>query len=155
MDAADEIEMTEMIAIAYTDDTLAAQAAEELVRRVDDLVIDPDAVSYVVCERAGDVQLMTSYRSGTTEIWSKFWSSLLEILMIRDKTSNIDSDFRQRTRGLMQPGSSLLFAVVEGVDPIRAQLAVSQYGGTPLSTVIDKSAAPELWGNRGAENANI
>src|SRR5204862_1595678 len=70
-------QMPELIAIAYAEETIAAQAAAELERRADDLPIDPDAIGVIVCERNGCWQLTTSRHPGATARWSKFWGALL------------------------------------------------------------------------------
>ena len=69
--------MPDLIAIAYLEETIAARAEEELKRRADDLQIDPDAISVIVCERGGACQLTTSRHSGATANWSKFWGCSL------------------------------------------------------------------------------
>lgn len=73
--------MGQLIAIAYGDETLAGRAAEEVARCIEELPVEPDATSVVVCERDGSVQLTTSRRPGATEHWSRFWSLRVDAVM--------------------------------------------------------------------------
>src|SRR5213079_934476 len=86
-------QMPDLIAIAYAEDTIAAQAAAELERRAYDLPIDLDAVGVIVCERDGSCQLTTSCHRGATAGWSKFWGGLLGVVMGDVEVRGIDSSF--------------------------------------------------------------
>src|SRR5204863_6673032 len=101
--------MPDLIAIAYAEETIAAQAAEELERRADDLPIDPDAIGVIVCERDGSCQLTTSRHPGATAEWSKFWGGLLGVVMGEVEMGGIDASFRQRVKAMLRPGTSVVF----------------------------------------------
>jgi uncharacterized membrane protein len=47
--------MADLVAIGYPDETTAAAAAEEAWRLAKDLVIEPDAIATIVCDREGQV----------------------------------------------------------------------------------------------------
>jgi uncharacterized membrane protein len=129
--------MPELIVISYTDETVAAQAAAELDRCSTEIGLDPDAVSVIVGERDGKHQLLTSRHPGATAVWSSFWGILFGALMNETEPSELDRDFRQRVKGLLQPGSSALLVAVDDVSPPTVLAAVSQYGGTHLSCPLE------------------
>ena len=137
-------EMPDLIAIKYAEEPTASQAAEELERRGDDLLIDPDAIGVIVCERDGSCQLMTSRHPGAKVGWSKFWGVLLGAVTGGVRMSGIDSEFRDRVHDMLTPGSSVLFIVVAKGPPERAIEAVSQYGGTWLKCPLAADGFDEL-----------
>ena len=143
--------MPDLIAIAYDEETVAGQAAEELERRADDLRIDPDAIGVIVCERDGSCQLTTSRHPGATAAWSKFWGVLLGAVMGDASVSGIDSAFQSRIKKMLTPGTSLLFVAVDRARPKRATEALSQYGGSGLKCSIANDGMAEL---RDALDAN-
>jgi uncharacterized membrane protein len=143
--------MPDLIAIAYDEETIAGQAAEELGRRADDLRIDPDAIGVIVCERDGSCQLTTSRHPGATAAWSKFWGVLLGALMGDARMSGIDSAFQNRIKNMVTPGTSILFFVVDKAPPERATEALSQYRGSGLKSSIANDGIAEL---RDALDAN-
>jgi uncharacterized membrane protein len=148
--------MPDLIAIAYGDETIAGQAAEELERRADELSIDPDAVGVVVFERdGGSCQLTTSRHPGATAAWSKFWGALLGVAMGECEMSGIDLSFREQVKGMLKPGTSVLFIVVGRVSPERAIEALSQYGGTALKCSLAKDGMAELRDALDGEHARI
>ena len=59
------------------------------------------------------------------------------------KTS-IDKQFQEQVRGMLQPGTSALFLMVEKVTPDKAVEAMSKYGGTVLKTSLSKDDEKEL-----------
>jgi len=56
----------------------------------------------------------------------------------------IDKEFQDQVRGLLQPGTSALFLVLEKVTPDKAVEAMSKYGGTVLKTSLSKDDEKEL-----------
>jgi uncharacterized membrane protein len=125
--------MPELIAIAYTEETVAAQAAAELDRCAAEIPLDPDAVGVIVAERNGTHQLLTSRHPGATAAWSKFWGVVFGVVMNEAEPSELDLSFRQQVKGLLRPGSSVLMVAVDRVSPATILAAVSQYGGTHIS----------------------
>ena len=137
--------MPELIAIAYADETVAGQAAEELERRSGDLPIDPDAIGAIVCERdGGRCQLTTSRHPGATAAWSKFWGALLGVVMGECEIKD-----------MLKPGTSVLFIVVGRVSPELAIDALSHYGGTALKCSLEKDGLAELRDALDGEHAAI
>lgn len=134
--------MFELIAIAFGEETTAAQAAAELERRSDDLAIDRDAIGVIICERDGSCQLLTKRQPAATAAWSKFWSRILEVLMDDSQEAGIDAGFRSRVGATLTPGTSILMAVVPDPQVGPAIAAMSHYGGRSLiSDLADREMA--------------
>jgi uncharacterized membrane protein len=68
----------------------------------------------------------------------------LGALMGKVTKSFIDQAFQEQVRGLLKPGTSALFLMVEKVTPDKAVEALSKYGGTVLKTSLSKDAEKEL-----------
>jgi uncharacterized membrane protein len=134
----------ELIAIAFGEETIAAQAAAELERRADDLGIDPDAIGVLICERDGSCQLTTTRQPAATVGWSKFWSRLLEVLMDDSREAGIDVGFRTRVGEALTPGTSIVMAVASEPQIRRAIEAVSHYGGRSLTCGLSDRGMAEL-----------
>jgi len=134
----------ELIAIAFGEETIAAQAAAELERRADDLAIDPDAMGVIICERDGSCQLMTKRHPAATATWSKFWSRLLELLMDDWREAGIDSGFRARVGKALTPGTSIVMAIADEPQAGRAIDALSHYGGSSLTCRLSEGGMTEL-----------
>jgi uncharacterized membrane protein len=56
----------------------------------------------------------------------------------------VDKAFQDQVRGLLQPGTSALFLMVEKVTPDKAVEAMSKYGGTVLKTSLSKDGEADL-----------
>jgi uncharacterized membrane protein len=138
------VTVLELIAIAFREETIAAQAALELERRVDDLAIDPDAIGVIICERDGSYQLMTKRRPAATAAWSKFWSRLLEVVMDERREAGIDRGFRRWVGETLTPGTSMLVAVAAQAQRRRALDALSHYGGRSLTCPLAEGGMAEL-----------
>jgi uncharacterized membrane protein len=134
--------LLELIAITFAEETIAAQAAQELERRVDDLGIDPDAIGVIICERDGSFQLLTKRRPGAQEAWSTFWGRLLEV--VTDQSPGLDPGFCREVNDHLTPGSSVLFLVATPMQGRSAIDALSQYGGASLSCALSSDGMAEL-----------
>lgn len=134
-----------MIVIAYTDETVAAQAAAELDRCAPEIPLDPDAIGVIVVERDEKYRLLTSRRPGVTAAWSKFWGVLFDVLVNEAEPSELDRGFRQRVKGLLGPGSSVLLVAIGTVSAATVLAAVSQYGGRSLTCPLGEDTAAGLW----------
>ncbi len=129
--------MPELIAISFPDEILAGQAAAELERRSGDLALDPDAIGVSICERDGSAQLLTSHQPGSTAAWSRFWGELFDALVGETETKGLDPDFRQRVRGALVPGTSMVLFVIASAGCGAAIEAVSQFGGSVLRSSLE------------------
>jgi uncharacterized membrane protein len=156
------IAMADLIAIAYEDETTAAEAAEEVYRLADDLVIEPDAVAVIVRDHRGHYEVTTNHHPvGAGASWGMFWGLLFGILffvpvlgmavgaglgtiMGKIARSGIDQRFQEQVRDMVQPGTSALFLVVEKVTPEVAVEGLRQYGGTVLKSSLSNGARAEL-----------
>ena len=154
--------MSDLIAIGYPDETTAEAAADEARQLAKDLIIEPDAIAVIVRDQSGDYHVHTRHHLvGGGATWGMFWGLLfgllffipvfgmaigagLGALMGKVTKSGIDKQFQDQVRGMLQPGTSALFLMVEKVTPDKAVEAMSKYGGTVLKTSLSKEGEKEL-----------
>jgi uncharacterized membrane protein len=154
--------MAELIAIGYDDETTAIAAAEEAERLAHDLIIQPDAIAAIVRKQDGKYKVITNHHAvGAGATWGMFWGLLfgllffipvfgmalgagLGALMGKIEKSGIDDEFQDQVRGMLQPGTSALFLVVEKVTPDKAVAAMSKFGGTVLKTSLSQDTEAAL-----------
>jgi uncharacterized membrane protein len=154
--------MADLIAIGYPDETTAALAADEARQLARDLIIEPDAIATIVRDKEGKYHVQTSHHPvGAGASWGMFWGLLfgllffipvfgmamgagLGALMGKITKSGINKEFQDQVRGLLTPGTSALFLMVEKVTPDKAVEAMSKYGGTVLKTSLSKEGEAEL-----------
>jgi uncharacterized membrane protein len=65
-------------------------------------------------------------------------------LMGKFAKTSIDKQSQDQVRGMLQPGTSALFLMLEKVTPDKAVEAMSRYGGTVLKTSLSKDDEKEL-----------
>jgi uncharacterized membrane protein len=154
--------MADLIVIGYPDETTAAAAADEARRLAADLIIQPDAIAVIVRDEDGTYHSSTSHHAvGSGAMWGMFWGFLFGLLffipviglgigagmgalMGKFGKTSIDKQFQDQVRGLLQPGTSALFLMLEKVTPDKAIEAMSKYGGTVLKTSLSKDDEKEL-----------
>ena len=155
--------MADLIAIGYPDETTADEAAAEAYRLANDLIIQPDAIAVIIRKQDGSYQVHTNHGGGAGggAIWGSFWGFLfgllffipvfglalgagLGALMGKFAKTSIDKEFQEQVRGMVQPGTSALFLMLEKVTPDKAVEAMSKYGGTVLKTSLSKDDEKEL-----------
>ena len=154
--------MADLIAIGYPNETTAEAAADEARRLARDLIIEPEAIAVIVRDNDGKYHVHTSHNPvGTGATWGMFWGLLfgllffipvfgiaigagLGALMGKITKSGIDREFQDQVRGLLKPGTSALFLMVEKVTPDKATEALSQFGGTVLKSSLSKDGEADL-----------
>jgi uncharacterized membrane protein len=154
--------MAELIAIGYPDEATAEAAGDEARRLAHDLIIQPDAIAVIVRDKEGKYHVHTSHHAvGGGAVWGMFWGLLFGMLffipvfgmaigagmgalMGKLGKAGIDKEFEEQVRGLVQPGTSCLFLMVEKVTPDKAVEAMSKFGGTVLKTSLSKEGEREL-----------
>ena len=154
--------MADLIAIGYPDEATAEAAADEARRLARDLIIEPDAIAVIVRDAKGDYHVHTQHHAvGAGASWGMFWGLLfgllffipvfgiaigagLGALMGKVTKTGIDKAFEEQVRGMVKPGTSALFLMVEKVTPDKAVEAMSKYGGTVLKTSLSKEGEKEL-----------
>ena len=154
--------MADLIAIGYPDETTAFAAADEARRLAADLIIQPDAIAVITRDTDGSYHVHTSHHPvGAGATWGMFWGFLfgllffipvfglaigagLGALMGKFAKTSIDKQFQDQVRGMVQPGTSALFLMLEKVTPDKAVEAMSKYGGTVLKTSLSKDDEKEL-----------
>lgn len=140
--------MSQLVAICYSDETLAGKAAEEFGRCAGDAGVDPDAASTVVCERDGSCRLTTSRRPGTTAHWSRFWGVLLGVVVNEGEAGAIDPRFRANLKALLLPGTSVLLVALSQAVSRRVLDNLTPYGGRLLSCEISDEVREQWEGLR-------
>src|SRR5204862_3101818 len=154
--------MADLIVIGYPDQATAVEAADEARRLAADLIIQPDAIAVIVRDEDGSYHVHTNHHAvGGGATWGMFWGFLFGLLFFMPvigmgigagmgalmgkfgKTS-IDKAFQDQVRGLLQPGTSALFLMLEKVPPDKAVEAMSKYGGTVLKTSLSTDDEKEL-----------
>ena len=156
--------MADLIVIGYPDETTAAAAADEARRLAADLIIQPDAIAVITRDADGTYHSHTSHHAvGGGATWGMFWGFLFGLLffipvigmgigagmgalMGKFGKASIDKQFQDQVRGLLQPGTSALFLMLEKVTPDKAIEAMSKFGGTVLKTSLSKETEAELQG---------
>src|SRR4051812_26838670 len=148
--------MATLVAIGYDEEGTAAEAAEEVKRLTQDLVIEPDAVAVISRDAKGEYHVTTSHHAvGVGASWGMFWGLLfgllffvpvfgmalgagLGALMGKIEKTGINKDFQDQVRAMVRPGTSALFMIVERVAPDKATAALSRFGGTVLESSLSK-----------------
>jgi len=154
--------MADLIAIGYPDMTTADAAADEARRLAKDLIIQPDAIAVIVRDNDGSYHVHTTHHLvGGGATWGMFWGFLFGLLffipvlgmavgagmgalMGKFTKTSIDKQFEEQVRGMIKPGNSALFLMLEKVTPDKAVEAMSKYGGTVLKTSLSKETETEL-----------
>jgi uncharacterized membrane protein len=154
--------MADLIAIGYPDETTAFAAADEARRLAADLIIQPDAIAVITRDMDGSYHVHTSHHpAGAGATWGMFWGFLfgllffipvfgmaigagLGALMGKFAKTSIDKQFQEQVRGMLKPGTSALFLMLEKVTPDKATEAMSKYGGTVLKTSLSKDDERQL-----------
>jgi uncharacterized membrane protein len=154
--------MADLIAIGYPDETTAEEAAQEVLRLSEDLIIQPDAVAVINRDHEGKYHVHTMHNEvATGALWGVFWGLLfgflffvpvvgavvgaaLGALMGLITKLGISEQFQRQVRDLLQPGTSALFMVVEKMTTDKAVAALNRFGGTVLKTSLSEQAEQEL-----------
>ena len=148
--------MADLIAIGYPDETTAEAAADEARRLAGDLIIQPDAIAVVARDKDGGYHVHTTHHAvGAGAVWGMFWGFLFGLLLFipvfglaagaglgavmgKLAKSSLDQEFQEQVRGMLQPGTSALFLMLEKVTPDKVVEALSWYGGTVLKTSLSR-----------------
>jgi uncharacterized membrane protein len=154
--------MATLVAIGYDDEGTAAEAAEEVRRLSQDLVIEPDAVAVITRDSKGEYHVTTSHHAvGVGASWGMFWGLLFGLLFFvpvfgmalgaglgallgKVEKTGINKEFQDQVREMVKPGTSALFMIVERATPDKAVAALSRFGGTVLKSSLSKEDEQEL-----------
>ena len=154
--------MAELIAIGYPDEKTAEEAAQEVTRLADQLIIEPEAVAVISRDAEGRFHVNTMHHpvaAGAT--WGMLWGLLFGVLFFVPVLGlaigaglgaiiglvtklELSDEFQRHVRDLLQPGTSALFMVVEKMTTDKALAALSQFGGTVLKSSLSKEAEEEI-----------
>lgn len=154
--------MATLIAIGYDEEATAAEAAEEVKRLSQDLIIQPDAVAVIRRDAKGEYHVTTSHHPvGVGASWGMFWGLLFGVLFFvpvfgmavgaglgallgKVEKTGIDKEFQQQIRDMVKPGTSALFLIIEKVTPDKAVGALSKFGGTVMKSSLSAQDEEQL-----------
>jgi len=154
--------MSTLVAIGYPDETTATAASLEAQRLAKDLIIQPDAIAAIIRDREGKFHVTTTHHAvGGGATWGMFWGLLfgmlffipffgmaigagLGALMGKMTKGAIDKEFESQVRGMLEPGTSALFLVIEHATPDKAVESLSKFGGKVLKSSLSKETEAEL-----------
>jgi len=151
-----------LLVIGYREEITAAQAAGEIRRLRQTLLIQRDAVAVVARDTGGVYRVETSHHpldDGAS--WGMFWSLLFGLLFFvpefgatvgsglgdlfgQIEQSGIHRAFQQRARDMLRPGSSALFLVAERVAPEEVLAALAKFGGTVVESSLTQAHVQKL-----------
>src|SRR5918992_1111889 len=130
--------MATLVAIGYPDETTALSAMDEVEGLQHELIIQADAVAAIVRNREGKLRVTTTHHAvGGGATWGMFWGMLFGMLffipflgmavgagmgalMGKMTKGAINKEFQDQVRGMLEPGTSALFLVVEHVTTDKA-----------------------------------
>ena len=154
--------MAELIAIGYPDEKTAEEAAREVTRLADQLIIEPEAVAVISRDPKGRFHVKTMHHEvATGATWGMFWGLLFGVLFFVPVLGlavgaalgalmgvvtklELGDEFQRQVRDLLQPGTSAVFMIVEKMTTDKALAALSQFGGTVLKPSLSKEAEEEI-----------
>src|SRR5215467_4342939 len=109
--------MADLIAIGYPDEATADAAADEARRLAQDLIIQPDAIAVIVRDK------FWGFLFGLLFFIPVFGMAIgagMGALMGKFAKTSIDKQFQDQVRGMIEPGTSALFLMLEKVTPDKA-----------------------------------
>jgi uncharacterized membrane protein len=151
-----------LLAIGHPDETTAAAAGDEARRSARDLHPEPEAIAVVSRnEAAGTRSTPTIVRcraarpgesSGACSSVPLFFVPVLGMTaglglgarMGKVTKSMVDREFQSQVRDLLQPGTSVLFLLVDGGTPDETMARLQRYGGTVLTSSLSEDQEREL-----------
>jgi uncharacterized membrane protein len=154
--------MTTLVAVAFSHETTASAAAEDVQRLASDLLIEADAVAVISCDEAARFHVTTNHHAVEAgRIWGLFWLVLFSALFFvpsfgmpvgqslgslvrKIERSGLEAAFLPRVRELLQPGTSVLFLAVDPTVPVNAVEPLRRFGGTVVSTVLPRDLEFEV-----------
>jgi len=154
--------MATLIAIGYDDELTAAQAADEVRRLSDDLIIQPDAVAVICRDVKGEYHVTTSHHAvGAGATWGMLWGLLFGLLFFvpvfgvavgaglgailgKIEKGGVDKAFQQQVRDMVSPGTSALFLIVERVTPDKVLAALGKFGGRVIESSLTQDQEEQL-----------
>ena len=146
------------------DQATAEQARQTVSELESELIIQAEQVAAISRDLEGKFHVHTSHggaSAGGGAWWGGFWGFLFGLLFFipfaglalgagmgalfgHFGEKGIDKAFQQQVREYLKPGTSALFMVIDQVTPDKAIAALSQYGGTVISTSLSDEDTKKL-----------
>lgn len=154
--------MTTLVAIAYPGEATAAKAADQARRLTGEVVSGIDSIAVLRRDREGKFHVTTSHQEPTSGgNWGMLWEPLFGVLffvpnfgmevgnslgglMRAVEETDIDGEFRDGVRDIVQPGTSALFLLTDKTpsDDVIEQL--SQRGGIVMTSSLSARSEAAL-----------
>lgn len=153
--------MADLFAVGFDDERSAAGAAE-LVAADDELGIGADAAAVIVRGGDGGYAVRTQHHAlPTATNWAMLWEPLfaglffvpvlgmpvgpgLEALINRALITAGEPRFTERVQAMLQPGTSALFLVGDGIEVERLSELLATFSGRILIAPLPAAAVREL-----------
>lgn len=157
--------MSDLIIIGYPDEETAGKVWGELVRLERDYLVDLEDAAIVRRDSSGKLHITTPAHHAVAwgTLSGLFWGTLIGLLLLLPlaplvgvtaglmgaalgaaENLGIRREFGERTRDLVQPGTSAIFVVVRKTTPDKFLEALRPYGGTVLQTSLPHDAEQQL-----------
>jgi uncharacterized membrane protein len=148
--------MATLVAIGYPDETTAGAAAGQARSMARELIVEPEAIAVISRNRDGRFQVSTDHHPACEGAsWGMLWGVLFGVLffvpvlgmtvgaglgalMGQVAKAGDDKEFSDQVRGLLQPGTSALFLMIEKVPPDQAVERLQFLGGTVLKSSLSR-----------------
>jgi uncharacterized membrane protein len=155
----------QLVAIGYGDAVTAGVAMDELDRLGADFPFRRDEAATISRDEAGTFRVEThAVVTEEARSWTMLWLTLFTALffvpmlrmpmgadlaeIVRDiERAGLDAEFIERVRGMVVPGSSALFVLVEHTTPDDLVSALEDFGGTVLQCEIPPPAEETVRGS--------
>ena len=154
--------MSNLIAIAYPDESTAREVGQTLMELQTEHSIELDDLVVAVREPDGKVKLRQSFKPAATgAAGGALWGGLIGLLFFMPLLGmaiggatgaaagamsdvGVDDKFMKSLGDKLQPGGAALFVLVRSSTPDKVLPRVSQYGGDVIHTSLSEDAEETL-----------
>src|SRR3954469_16328702 len=156
--------MATLVAIAYDQEGTAEEARQTVQRLEADLIVQADQVAAISRDTAGKYHVTTTHGEASGSggaVWGGFWGMLFGLIFFIPffglalgagmgalfghlGKNAIDKNFIEQVRGMVGPGSSALFMIIEKATPDKAIEALKEYGGQVVRTSLSDEDTAKL-----------
>jgi uncharacterized membrane protein len=154
--------MSNLVAIAYSDESTAQEVGRTLVDLQAERVIELDDLVVAVRQDNGKIKLRQSFHGGATgAAGGALWGGLIGLIFLAPLLGmavgaaaggaagamsdyGVDDKFMKDLGNRLEPGGAALFVLVRSSTPDKVLPRISQYGGEVLHTSLSSEAEQTL-----------